>query len=354
MLLHVCRTPVEGPVFDALLHKAGSCTDPVRAKCLVQSSAAYPTVLFATSKAAIAQQLEKALLEKLASYEALDVAKLNSVDAASIADLLSCASFFVLSCPWRNAQELSLFVDASDCLSSPTPPGHVDFVLSSRHQEAFAAAVQVLIQGKRMPDQVRFVALPASATQHVKQGMQAAGYQVSYEPALCHRFVLKAFPPAVEAACKTQMGRLSAYGLHLDSLRPEDIDQVDGTWKFQGPGTYPLIQSCIQHFPSACIRETASGRPVTWCLQREDGTIGVGHTVDEYRRLRLQSLSIHNLAHRIWGRGQQHIFCYVVQGNSPSMNMIRQLGPQESSERYAWLGFIRGSGAGTGTAGSKL
>lgn len=64
-------------------------------------------------------------------------------------------------------------------------------------------------------------------------------------------------------------------------LRLEDAELVDQYYPYSGDHTLKMIREDISSRPSAAV--FIDEKPVAWALQHPDGTIGMMHTLEEYR-----------------------------------------------------------------------
>lgn len=76
-------------------------------------------------------------------------------------------------------------------------------------------------------------------------------------------------------------------------LDPSDAPTVNNNWKYRaGVATEDRMREMIQQFPTACVRVRATGDPVSWAFVRPDGSIGILHTLDEYRGRALAAATV--------------------------------------------------------------
>ena len=99
----------------------------------------------------------------------------------------------------------------------------------------------------------------------------------------------------------------------------------------------------------------AGGPAVAWAVEYDDGSFGMLTTVEGHRRRGLARLALVALVTRLVeeeGRLARHpLFCYVVEGNSPSLALLRSLGFEEGGV-FAWQAWRRrGPGAPAAAGG---
>lgn len=71
-------------------------------------------------------------------------------------------------------------------------------------------------------------------------------------------------------------------GLLLGTLLPGDAEVVNEMWKYKTGRSVEMVRSGIASRPSAGLRN-ADGRLISWIVLRSDGSMGLLHTLPEYR-----------------------------------------------------------------------
>jgi predicted GNAT family acetyltransferase len=83
-------------------------------------------------------------------------------------------------------------------------------------------------------------------------------------------------------------------------------------------------------------------KPVSWVLRTAYGSIGMLHTLKDFRRRGYAAIVVRGLASRIIQDGGVP-FCHIVEGNSSSLALFRGLGFEEPypCERFDWYHLSR-------------
>ena len=174
-------------------------------------------------------------------------------------------------------------------------------------------------------------------------------------------------------------------GFTLDVLRPEEAPILNKYWKYAaGAATESGIRHGITCLPSACLRVAAIneangnaaaapggsvvvGAPVCWVVTRYDGSLGVLHTLDDYRgRGFARAVMIFAIIQtRRWANGLLSFppreqaglggadgltpsdvaslapllapYSHVAEDNVPSTRVLRSLGMVPDATRVTWV-----------------
>lgn len=244
-------------------------------------------------------------------------------------------------------------------------------------QPDYTHAAQQIVQ--QQPQECRFSALPGAAVEHTRQVFEASAYQQHYiNP--CFQYVLAGqLLGQLQQQC-TQMAQEFAGAYELSTLQQQDAALVDGLWTFRSPGSQAMIEQLIAERHNACVRSISTGEPVAWVLEPEPGCAGMLHTVEGHRKKGLAKWAFASLLSKLQLQHQQqeeqlqqqqqqqpaammrqadssgcgavgrvggagsgcwpggHVYCYVVQGNTASMQLMESLGLTNTGT-YVWVGF---------------
>lgn len=106
-------------------------------------------------------------------------------------------------------------------------------------------------------------------------------------------------------------------GFTIGQLKPEHAALVNRYWKYYDPNGEALIRFQIQHLPSVCIYNE-KGEPVSWISTMIDGSLAIGYTIPEYRRMGLYNIGLNEMTFR-QNQMKSVSFGYVETGNTPSL-----------------------------------
>jgi 8-oxo-dGTP diphosphatase len=131
---------------------------------------------------------------------------------------------------------------------------------------------------------------------------------------------------------------------HVGPLSPEDAEHIYANSIYRKVTTPEFIRDRIQAGPSAGVRE--SGTLVAWLMTQDDGSIGVLHVLDQYRRRGFaRDLTVY-LIGKVRAEGKVP-YVHVEEGNLGSMALALGIGFRKD-RRLCWLS-IRESGAASRT-----
>ncbi|MFQ5895456.1 MAG: GNAT family N-acetyltransferase [Nitrospinota bacterium] len=116
-----------------------------------------------------------------------------------------------------------------------------------------------------------------------------------------------------------------------EPLREEDALLVASHWPYGDEVGYVLER--IRRAPSAAVRERGSA--VSWMIVHGDGSIGSLHTLESHRGRGLARSVVSALVRAQLARGRTP-YCYVVQGNTPSIRVFESLGFRRLAEAF-WV-----------------
>lgn len=123
-------------------------------------------------------------------------------------------------------------------------------------------------------------------------------------------------------------------------LSLEHAPLVDSMWTYHAPHTLPIMQHII-----ACGNGHAvfvDGQPVAWALRTAYGSIGMLHTLADFRRRGYAAAVVRALASKIIQDGGVP-FCHIVEGNASSLALFHGLGFDEPQphQRFDWYALNR-------------
>ena len=120
---------------------------------------------------------------------------------------------------------------------------------------------------------------------------------------------------------------------HIGPLSPEDADHVHANSIYQKVMSPDYVRGRIQSGPSAGVR--VSGKLVAWLMTQDDGSIGVLHVLDEYRRRGYaRDLTVY-LVRRLRER-EKSLFVHIEEGNTSSIDLAVRLGFRKD-RRLCWF-----------------
>ena len=119
----------------------------------------------------------------------------------------------------------------------------------------------------------------------------------------------------------------------LDKLTSQDIPMVFEHYMFKDEGI-GYIEDIVINELSRCFR--LDGVPVSWVVQREDGSIGIMYTLASHRRNGLGQVLSKHLINDVIAKGQTP-YVHIHTHNEPSLALAKSLGFQIHSE-VVWFG----------------
>ncbi|WP_026477013.1 GNAT family N-acetyltransferase [Alkaliphilus transvaalensis] len=159
------------------------------------------------------------------------------------------------------------------------------------------------------PDYVGFCGLPMAWANKIKESLTE--YELDWDEH-CQLYYLP----------EENIEKISLVEV-LPSLTIEDIDIVDYHYTYKEEGSREYLLECIQKRPSSVIIE--EGKPVSWALVREDNSMGVMYTIEEYRKKGLAKKITGDLVRKVVERGNIP-YVHIVVTNEASKNLARELG----------------------------
>lgn len=124
----------------------------------------------------------------------------------------------------------------------------------------------------------------------------------------------------------------------VDSLQVEEAEIVNHHHPYSEDKLEDInrIKRLIRNYPAYTIRDK-EGNPVSWALLRDDGSLGMAHTLKEHRRQGFAySITIELLRETI----EMGLIPYlhIVTGNAPSISLVEELGFSKYEEKVVWFG----------------
>lgn len=121
----------------------------------------------------------------------------------------------------------------------------------------------------------------------------------------------------------------------VGSLDVQHVETLDKYYTYKDDESYNYIKECIETRPSSAVFNE-KGEPISWCVLREDGTMGIMYTKKEHRGKGLAiSVSV-DLAKKVIDNGGVP-YVHIVTDNNPSINLAETLGFKKYGE-IVWFG----------------
>ncbi len=124
----------------------------------------------------------------------------------------------------------------------------------------------------------------------------------------------------------------------VDSLKVEEAEIVNHYHPYSEdvPEDINRIKKLIENFPAYTVRDR-EGNPVSWALLRDDGSLGMAHTLKEHRRQGYAYAITIELLQSTIELGLTP-YLHIVTDNSPSISLAEDLGFNRYDERVVWFG----------------
>lgn len=129
-------------------------------------------------------------------------------------------------------------------------------------------------------------------------------------------------------------------GYTIGSLDLDDASIINDTWKYQSDHSLQMVESMITKMPCAGVKDE-KGKLCAWCLcYTGDCSIGMAFTLQDHRSKGLAKATAVRCVSRFIDRKEgSSPFCYIVNGNEPSVRVFQDyLGFQKVTETF-WAGF---------------
>ena len=109
----------------------------------------------------------------------------------------------------------------------------------------------------------------------------------------------------------------------VEPLRESDAELVLKHWPYGDPDDLHYVRERIRNGPSVAIYE--DGKAVAWALTHLDGSMGMFHVLEEYRRRGYGSSINSALTELIISQGRTP-FCHIADGNVASISLVEKAG----------------------------
>ncbi|KPU26630.1 hypothetical protein TR13x_09050 [Caloranaerobacter sp. TR13] len=121
----------------------------------------------------------------------------------------------------------------------------------------------------------------------------------------------------------------------VKALKLKDAVVVNEYYTYKSKNSLKYITNCIKNRPSSAIFDK-NGNPISWAVVREDGSMGIMYTKEEYRGKGLAvSVSI-DLAKKVFDIGWTP-YVHIVVKNIPSIKLAESIGFKRYGE-IVWFG----------------
>lgn len=110
----------------------------------------------------------------------------------------------------------------------------------------------------------------------------------------------------------------------VESLKLEDAEEVNKYYTYKSEESLEYIKDCIKNRDTSAIYKE-DGELVSWAVVREDGSMGIMYTKEEYRKQGLAlSISL-DLANKVLKNGDVP-YVHIEESNKASMALAKTLG----------------------------
>lgn len=163
----------------------------------------------------------------------------------------------------------------------------------------------------RHPDELIFGGIPQDQALSI---LNLPAYELVWQEP-CHLYIYDGPPYAVDANEPFQ-------SLTIDTLKLSDVDTVFHYYTFPDDGPN-YIRDIIENELTFCLRD--SDVPVSWVVQREDGSMGIMYTLEAYRRRGLGHHLTKFLVNAILAKGETP-YLHIHLHNQASVKLAESLG----------------------------
>ena len=169
---------------------------------------------------------------------------------------------------------------------------------------------------------IMLFAQSARARAHLQQDLHYnRGWRLQWEHP-CYLYVL---PPSVQLV-NYHVGEPISHGLTLDWLRESDAHIIDEHWPYRSDHSLDLVTKLIQLGPCVGAR-TRDGSLACWIVLYDYGSIGMLHTLNEYRRKGIARAVVSAICtHLRVVRPDIPPFCHIITTNTKSCTLFESLG----------------------------
>lgn len=174
-------------------------------------------------------------------------------------------------------------------------------------------------------DEVMFCGLPLGIANPIIEGLN--GFKMKW----VERCVLYYLP-------ETEYKRYLNLDENLDEIKKEDISVVYDHYTYKDEDSEAYLLECVNNGPSSIIKNEKQ-EAISWALLREDGSLGVMYTLEEYRKQGMAIKISRDLIKKVVKKGFQP-YAHIVVENQPSRKLAEQLGMVLFDE-ILWFGMER-------------
>jgi len=163
-------------------------------------------------------------------------------------------------------------------------------------------------------------------------------FQDEYLPVLSEFIVFSGTSP-----CKTlilsklpELPELPEGDFTFGALTSDDIPTVVANWPYSHlypEGGVPLVTDLVTSGPTMCAR--VGGAPVCWIVTYQDSSIGMLHTLKQWRRAALAQHVIARLSRALLQHGLTP-YCHVLVENVASLKLFARLGFVQAGD-VSWV-----------------
>lgn len=123
---------------------------------------------------------------------------------------------------------------------------------------------------------------------------------------------------------------------NVESLRLEDAETVNKYYTYKDENSLEYIKKCILERETSCIFDEF-GRPISWAVIREDGSMGIMYTKKEHRGKGLAISVTWDLIRKVRDNGDIP-YVHIVHGNEASVKLAESIGFKKYGD-IAWFGI---------------
>lgn len=170
---------------------------------------------------------------------------------------------------------------------------------------------------------IEFCGLPLDFSEAIVDGLK--GYEIDWQ----ERCVLYYLP-------KEKYNHYLNMSIKLEEITPSNIDIVNEHYTYKDETSKSYLLNCISKGPSTLLKNK-EGEAVSWALLREDGSLGVMYTLEDYRKKGLALNVSKDLIKKVITKGYIP-YVHIVVENTPSRNLAKELGMELFGE-VVWFGM---------------
>ncbi|MBS4537966.1 GNAT family N-acetyltransferase [Clostridium sp. D2Q-11] len=122
---------------------------------------------------------------------------------------------------------------------------------------------------------------------------------------------------------------------NVEKLRLEDAEIVNEFYTYKDEDSIEYIKECIIERETSCIFDEA-GKPISWAVIREDGSMGIMYTRKDHRGKGLAISVTWDLIRKVINNGDIP-YVHIVHGNEASVRLAKAIGFKKYGD-IAWFG----------------